>query len=262
MNGILYIFFIILFAIFIGCLILIGGFLVARGKKITNYNLILIGIGFLTLPIGFIGTFIFNLDFLFQEIFVFISFVIVVIFTNMTFHRHQRFLSNLILSIVLILGLIQIVFHAVIAFTPLNPYYSKVILDVPYTFLVFDWLSWSSFSAYKSLKNQNIQPWIKLRYKIISIFSFIISLHIIPEFFQPVGVLWGDPSNLASLLVFGTTAILAVVFSIGFAFAWIMPDWTKKLINKDYKPLDEEELTEEEFMNLLKNQLDHRDRDN
>jgi hypothetical protein len=207
------------------------------------------------LPIGFIGNFLFNLGYFYQEIFVFLGFILVVIFTNKTFHRHQKFLSNFIFILVLVLGLIQLLIHAIDLYTL---YYLKVSLDVPYTFLVFDWLSWSSYSAYKSLKNQDIQPWIKLRYKMIAIFSFIISLHIIPEFFQPSEINWGDPSSLTSLLVFGTTAVLAVVSSLGFAFAWIMPNWIKKLINKNYKTLEDEELTEEELINMLRKQMENR----
>jgi len=258
-SEILYIFFLILFVVFSGCLILVGGFFIARGRKISKNNLYIAGIGFLILPIGFIGNLVFNLGFLFQEIFVFFCFILTVIFTNLTFHRNRKLAPNLVLILVLVLGLIQLIFHAITSFSSLNPYYEKVSLDVPYTLLVFNWLSWSSYSAYKLLKNQDIEPWIKLRYKIVAIFSFIISFHSIPEFFQPTGFGWGDPGNNISLMVFGATAILVVIFSIGFTFAWIMPNWMKKHANKDYKPLEEKELSEDELMNLIKKQLKEHD---
>ena len=90
----------------------------------------------------------------------------------------------------------------------------------------------------------------------IAIFSFIISFNNVPEFFQPKGVNWGNPNNIISLAIFGTTAILVIAFSIGFFIAWIMPNWIKKKINKNYQPSEDKEYTEEELMKLIKTQMD------
>lgn len=239
----------------------VGFFFLLRGIQKKMKNLIVIAIGFIALPTGFIGTFLFNLEYLFQEIFVFIGFTLTVIFTNMTFHRNRRLYPNLILVFAIILGLIQLLFHSIETFTTLNFYYERVALDVPYTLLIFNWLSWSSYSAYKSLKKQDIAPWIKIRYKRVGIFSFILSFHNIPEFFQPVGTVWGDYTNIISLIVFGMTAILAAIFSLGFAFAWIMPNWLKKRYNKGYHPPKDIELSEEDLINLIKKQLSNKNKE-
>ena len=68
--------------------------------------------------------------------------------------------------------------------------------------------------------------------------------------------MWGDPSNTISLIVFGVMASNAIIFSIGFSLAWIMPQGLKKLINKDYQSLDEENFSEDELMSLIKKQLE------
>jgi len=221
-------------------------------------NLFVVAVGFIALPIGFIGNFLFNLGFLFQEFFVFIGFVSTIVFTNMTFYKNRKILTNLIFLIVLILGVIQLIFHAISVFTLYNFYYERVIFDVPYTLLVFNWLSWSSYLAFKSLKNRNIEPWIKTRYKKVAIFSFILSFHNIPEFFQPVGTTWGDPTNVISLIIFGITAVLTVVFALGFAFAWLMPNWYKKHLNKGYQLPEDINLSEEELISLIKKQISER----
>ncbi|MFX0058075.1 MAG: hypothetical protein ACFE85_16325 [Candidatus Hodarchaeota archaeon] len=241
--------------VFIGTTLIVGFFFLIRGIQKKMNNLVVIAIGFVALPIGFIGNFLLNFGFLFQEFLVFFGFTLTVIFTNMTFHKNRKSYPNLILAFAVILGIIQIIFHAIATFTPFNFYYERVLLDVPYTLLIFNWLSGSSYSAYKLLKNQDIEPWIKVRYKKVAIFSFILSFHNIPEFFQPVGTLWGDYDNAISLIVFGITAILAVAFSLGFACAWIMPNWLKRQFNKDYHPPKDIELSEEDLINLIKKQL-------
>jgi hypothetical protein len=218
-------------------------------------NLLIIAIGFIGLSVGFIGNISLNLGGFFLEIFVFIAFNLTIIFTNMTFHRNRKYLANFILSFGIILGLIQLILHGFADFLAVSFYYQRVSLDIPYTLLVFNWLSFSSYYAYRLLKNRDIEPWIKVRYKKVAIFSFILSFHNIPEFFQPSGTTWGDYNNLISLLVFGITAILGVVFSLGFACAWIMPNWLKKVFNRNYQSPKDIELTEDDLINLIKKQL-------
>jgi hypothetical protein len=213
------------------------------------------------IPIGFFCNYILKIEprYFIQEIFITIGFILGVIFTNLTFHKNRKSPAKLILIAVIVLAIIQLIFYGIdsIERNPFN-YYLKVSLDLPYTFLVFNWLAWSSYSAYKIVKSQDIEPWIKFRYRLISILSFIMSFHGIPEFFQPFDIRWGTPSNLISVAVFGTTAVLSVIFSVGFFFAWIMPNWLKKYLNRNYQPIKDKELTEEELMNLIRKQLTER----
>ncbi|MBY9003266.1 MAG: hypothetical protein KGD73_04790 [Candidatus Lokiarchaeota archaeon] len=253
--SILYLVFLSFLIIFVGVLIVEGIFFVIKGINNKLINLIIIGIGFISLSLGFIGNFVFNLNGSFQEIFVFISFTSTTVFTNLTFYKNRKKIGLYILFSVICLGLIQLI----IIFASLggvsNIYYLRVSLDVPYTMIVFNWMAWASYSSYKKLKNEDIQPWIKIRYKLIAIFSFIISFNNIPEFFQPKGITWGDPSNPISLAVFGAMAILAVIFSIGFGLAWLMPKWFKNRLNKGYKTIVEKDLTEQELITLIEKQL-------
>jgi hypothetical protein len=219
-------------------------------------NILITGIGFIGLVIGFIGNIIFNLGPLFQEIFVFMAFNFTVIFTNLTFYRRKKVYPNLVLAIIFILGMIQLSIHALSLIFGINIYYLRVSLDLPYTFITFNWLAWAAYRSYQGLKDYHIAPWLKLRYKLVAIFSFIISYHSIPEFFQPKGINWGDPDNIISLIVFGITAILGVSFAIGFFIAWIMPNWLKKKIDKNYQPLDDKEYSEKELIELIKKQMD------
>jgi hypothetical protein len=223
-----------------------------KGIKNKNKSLILASLGFLSISIGFIGSFLLNLGSLYLEICVLIGYVLTVLFTNTSFYKDTKSKAKLVLLCVIILGLIQIPFF-ILNINQL--YYIRVALDVPYTLLVFNWLAFSSYSVYKRIKIEKIQPWIIIRYKLIFIFSFILSLNNIPEFFQPSGTIWGDPTNIVSLMVFGAMATIVIIFSIGFSLAWFMPISLKKYFNRNYAPVDEESLSEEELTIILKNQL-------
>ncbi len=235
-------------------MVIVGFFLIYKGIQNRMKNLRLVGYGYITLVIGIIGNLVFNLGPLFQEFFVFAAFLLTVIFTNRTFYKSKKKIANYILIVVIILGIIQFFYYLIEVPTAVL-IYIWIALDTPYTLVVFNWLAWSSYSAYKALKKHDIQPWIKVRYKMIAIFSFILSFHNIPEFFQPLNVGWGDPSNIASLAVFGATAILAAIFSIGFAFAWIMPKKIKDYYNRHYKSLEDLEINEKDLLDQLRDEL-------
>lgn len=244
--------------IFIGVLIVVGIFFLIKGINHKLVNLIIVGLGFISLCLGFIGNFVFGLSEGFQEIFVFICFTCTTVFTYLTFYRNRIIVGRLILISVICLGITQLILINATLQGIQGLYYIRVSLDVPYTMIVFDWMAWASYSSYKKLRNEDIQPWIKIRYKLIAIFSFVISFNNIPEFFQPKGTTWGDGSNPISLAVFGVTAILAVTFSIGFGLAWLMPKWFKHRLNKGYETIIEKELTEQELIELIKSQLKDR----
>jgi amino acid transporter len=176
-----------------------------------------------------------------------------VIFTNQTFYKDTKSKANLVLSIVIILGIIQIIFHII---NESSLYYIRVSLDVPFTFIVFNWLAFSAYRVYKKIKNENIQPWIKVRYKLIIISSFIISFYSIIEFFQPSGISWGDPSHPISVIVFGLISVLAIIFSVGFSFSFLMPKFLKNYFNRNFNSLDETQFSEDELNIILRNNSD------
>lgn len=257
-NEFLYVIFFVLFTIFIGTMLIVSVFFFIKAKERKMKNLFIAGFAFIALPIGFIGDFAFNLGAIFLEVFIFICFVLAVVFTNMTFYKGREKEANIVLIITIILGIIQLILIIININIEINrpfEYYLRVSLDFLYIFLVFNWLGFSSYIAFKRFRDQEIEPWIKARYKMITVFSFIMSFHGIPVFFQPKGVRWGDPSNVISLLIFGITSILTFIFSVGFLLAWLMPNWLKDKLNKDYEPKEDRIFSEEELMRIIKKQL-------
>jgi hypothetical protein len=243
---------------FILILILTGIFFLVNAIKKKMKNMAVLGFGVIAIPIGFIGNIFFNLGGIFQETMICIGFILAVLFTNMTFYRSQMKKAYFILIIVVILGIIQIII--LYLYEPFFiqrgfHHYLRRSLDLPFVLLVYNWFSYSFYRAYKRLKNQDIEPWIKARYKMLAISSFFMSFHSIPEFFLPKDVLWGDPSHPVSLIIFGIVAVMTIVYGIIFSLSWFMPKWLKRYFNRNYQREIDKEYTEDELMNLIKNQL-------
>ena len=59
-------------------------------------------------------------------------------------------------------------------------------------------------------------------------------------------------------MIFGITSILTFIFSVGLLLAWLMPNWLKDKLNKDYEPKEDIVFSEEELMTLIRKQLSER----
>lgn len=250
--------FLILFLGFISILIVIGIIFIIKAIQKKMSNLLFLGIAFIGPPMGLIFYFVLGFIRIYQEFFIFIGFVCGVIFTNLTFYKDRMKKANFVLIIVIILGLIQILLFHLYGFIEgarTYHYYVRVSLDLPYILLSFNWLAYSCYTAYKRLEDQNIEPWIKMRYKLLAISSFIMSFHNIPEFFQPKNTPWGHADNLISIIIFGIAVIMSMVYVIIACLSWFMPNRLKNYFNGDFIREDDKEYNEDELMDLIKRQL-------
>ncbi|MBD3341070.1 MAG: hypothetical protein GF353_18330 [Candidatus Lokiarchaeota archaeon] len=232
----------------------------AFNKKL--YNLLLISVGFFFISVGFVGNYVLSFSVIFEEIFVSTGFVLVVLFTNITFHRNRGTKTNLILLVEVFLALIMICFQIIIRFYVYNPaiYYARLFVDILFTFLTFGYLGISALFVYKSLEDGQIQPWIIVRYKIISYVSIILSFHAIPQILIPWDVGTDDLTNFFTLLSYTIIMVQAVVFSIGFCIAWMMPKNLKKYFNSSYDTPQELELSEEALLKKIKIELEQKNK--
>lgn len=62
-----------------------------------------------------------------------------------------------------------------------------------------------------------------------------------------------------SMIVFGGTAILVVLFSLGFSIAWIMPSWLKRYFNRNYQVMKDTKFQEKELLDLIKKELSQKE---
>jgi hypothetical protein len=255
----LYLVFLVIFLIFLVCLLITGAFLLYKGIKLKLKEAIILGLAYLLLPTGFIGNMIFGLGRIFQVLFTALCLICIGIFTYLTFHyksKSRKPKYYLFLVVLLILIRIPIIIIKELILTPIM-YYTNAILLIVILFLIFDWLAYSSYSAYKIIKDIKIESWIEFRYKLIVISSVIYPFYSIWALFQPWDVQFADPSNLFSTITFSLISLFSVGFGISVFIAWIMPMRLKKYINQKQGYVKEKELdlSDEELMNLLKEQI-------
>jgi len=243
--------------VFLGVYLGVGIFFSIRALQTRLHHIIYGSVSFTLMAISQIIAFLFTFPDIIETILISIAFVMCVIFTNLTFHKEKKSsLPFLILIVTIINSLIFFVLNLLRDIADSAPlYYATIVHDFIYRSIIFGWLGWSSLVAYKKIKDQNIEPWIKARYKIVSSVSFLICFERIVRIFQPWYQEFGDPNYLESYVVFGIISIMAIIFAVGFALAWFMPGWFKRFLNKGYQAVVDKEYSEEELMDLIKREL-------
>ncbi|TFG08304.1 MAG: hypothetical protein EU539_02795 [Promethearchaeota archaeon] len=246
----------ILLVIFIINLTITGIFLLIRSLQIGLWNLFYLGIGSFLVVLGFIGNYLFNLGTVFEDFCVNTGFVFAAFYTKSTFYRNRKNYSNLLLILIIILGYIHFII-SILTFTypSIVIWYVEKLIDAFFTFLVFSWMGLSSYKALIRLKDQPIQPWIKFRYKILTLSSLILSIQAIPEIFMPYRTYYADTSVMINFIIFIITFSLALIYSFCHLVGWLMPKWLKNYLNREHLVLEEAKYSEQELMTLLRNQL-------
>ena len=252
---ILYLIFLLFIITFLTTIMITGIFLLIRAYKTKLFNLVYAGMSWLLMGISNIGLVLFKINIVYSSIFGLTSFVLFVVFTNSTFHKEQK---SLLPEVILITAILLAAFTwylnllRVLWNNPIEIYTAKSIIDCIFRLIVMNWMARSSYKVYKEIKEHDIEPWIKVRYKILYIFSPLLGLYAFVVMFQPWNVQFGDSNNLQSYIVFGIVAIIAIVFSIAFLLAWLMPSKFKNYLNKGYEPLESKEYSQEEIIEIFK----------
>ena len=104
--------FYIFLGIFIFSLLITGIYLLLRAFQVKLKNLYFMAFGLVIIAVGYIGRYAFNLGNNFEEIFVSSGFILIVIFTNQTFHKNRNSQGIHILIIIICLAIFMVVFHA------------------------------------------------------------------------------------------------------------------------------------------------------
>lgn len=254
----------ILYLVYIVCLLFVGLFLLVRAIKTELYNLFAIATTFILMVIDFI-----LIQFAPQSIIL--KFIVnsspffMILFTHYTFKKGLKSPYKILLLLSLVLRIIDLVIRWIYPFsTPLS--YELPASEIPY-YIIFQavvrinfsiasgWLVYESFKSYRNFKGQKIEPWIIQRY-------FILGLGTSAYFFQSIFVvlLPTDGNGFTSSLGFSLGIVLLIInlfFVFSYLIAWIMPQKLKDLLNRGYITNDEEflsdieELSEEDLMKAL-----------
>jgi len=257
------IFFLLFVLIYLGTFIIVGIYLLFNSYKKKLINLIYPGLAFLILASAEIMTITVNLDYIIDSILTGLFLILIILFTNYTFHKEQKsivfhhkhlsYLPNIVLIVSVFNVFITIIlnFFRQINFSP-EIHYLRLFYNFLTYFIVFIWLGGSSYSAYLNLKNEYMEPWLKVRYKLMTYITIITPFIQLIPLFQPLNVRFGSIEPLESFIVFGTAAICSVIISIGSIITWLMPNKLKEYINKDFVKLIDKNFSQEELTEIIK----------
>jgi hypothetical protein len=252
-TDVLYVIFLLFLISYLGIVLIIGILFSIRAYQTRLDNLTYASICFILISISQFGLFLFNFNVLMEEGFRILHYIFAVFFIKSTFYKDRKSAYFYVLSITIINSIILFYLYCQILIQNSPQFhYTAVTIDFITRFTIFIWLTWAAYSAYKEFKNEDIEPWIKTRFKLTAIVSLIVSLYNLNNFFLPWNVRFGDPNNILSFTILGIMSILSLIISIGFFLAWVTPNWYKNYLNKDFEPLEHKEFSEGEMIEIIK----------
>jgi len=169
-------------------------------------------------------------------------FICMVLFIHYTFYLDRKNPTIYFFMLSVITGIIIIVFHVLYDYiNPLETYH--IIAKLTQLFgnlVIFAWLIYSSFKAFQNVKNDStIDDWIKMRYKLVILYSFIGIFTAIAY-----STLTTTEISFYAIIIFLAT----IVYQIIQLFAWVMPKFLRNYFNRYFTSsqkidkLDEEEI--------------------
>ena len=190
--------------------------------------------------------------------------ILLVIFIKLTFHRHKKSGFKIILISLIIIRTIDCIIRlnfrisvpmSYLLDESLLIYYYYILFSITASFLCSHlWLGLVALRYYTSIKDVNIEPWIKKRYQILGLTSIFYSFTIFIYYLVPYNVIgvFAYPNIILMYIILGVT----LFYSIGMFLGWVMPRRLKKYFNKDFSDIAEKEYSEDELMELIKKELD------
>ena len=189
--------------------------------------------------------------------------VLVVIFVKLTFFKGRKSLFPFFLVGLIIVRsfdfIIRLNFQISVPMTHILDvsnliFYYYILFSITYTFLVSHfWLGYVSLKYYNSIKSASIEPWIKRRYQIIGFGSLLYGLSVFTIYLIPYNVI--GTYIFPNIIYNYITLLFTLYYSLSMFIAWIMPNWLKKRFNKDFELIKDEEYSENELLDLIKQQL-------
>jgi hypothetical protein len=252
-NPFLYTLFLVFLIMYLGVVLTVSIIFTIRAYKTKLKGLIYGSICFILVVASQTGLLLFGFNLLTERILYTLHYLFAIFFVKSIFYEERKSLFPYILTLSIIgAAILNYIVFLMMTDNSLLLYSLEISLDFSLRFFIFIWLAWASYSAYKEFKDKDIEPWIKSRFKLTALVSLIVSLYNLNRFFLPWNVSRGDPNNLISFVIFGITAVLALIISLGFVLAWITPNWFKNYINRDYEPSYKKEYSETEVIEIIK----------
>jgi len=186
-----------------------------------------------------------------------VGFIFLMLFTQKTFYENKKSPFPILLICIIIAAVTTIIIE-VVGFTIVDPAISYIgdISLATSMFIAFSWCGYAALTSYKEVKSLSIEPHFKKRYQFLGVVAFINDIPAILFVLQaPLNVVLQTDLLPLVFLGFLITSMIAVFI---YYILWFMPTSVKNYFNKGYtsKKSAEEELSEEELMKGIKEEID------
>jgi hypothetical protein len=246
----------LLYGLYLGIQLITCVFLLIRTIKIKQLSLLPLVLFFFFNPLELILIFLTKTSLIVNML----SNICLVIFTKVTFYRERKSAFIYLLIALIIVKTIDFVLKLYIPFSiPLNFVVNPSLILYYYLFLVitslsiilsYPWLSIAALKYYNKIKVREIEPWVKFRYKLIGYSTIIISVNSLLYLLIPIDTYnW---ERIDSFIIGLLITIDTIIFSLANLIAWVMPQKLKNYLNRNYQGVIEQNLTETEIMNKIR----------
>ncbi len=242
--------------------IIVAVFLLVKMIKIKRYSFLPL-ILFFFLNVHEAIFILFEDIYIYQQIFVFLSNISLVIFTKSTFYKDRKSNFVFLFGAIVTLKVIDFVLELFVPFSTIGGielssseiafHYIFVSIMCVVLLISYGWLAYASFSYYKLIQGYDIMPWVKKRYLLLGVSSLIISLNGFIYLFFPINA--KSFEEIQAFIMGVLILINIVVFSLGNLICWLMPKTLKEFFNRNYTETQEEDLPEKELLDKIKSQL-------
>jgi len=230
-----------------------------KGRKLKNKNLIELGVIFIILSVANLSTLIDDLAIpglvasIFFNLSTNIGLIIAIHWVDRVFYMNRKSPYKVLMGIIIPMAITNVLLSALNTYVFLAPndiiaVISAILFGGVIT-IFGGWYFISAREAYRKLRsNKNVEPWIKMRFKTIMLYSMCFLLMGISFALGPL-----VPIEIAT----GITVPLFLIFitllveAIGEFLAWYMPDKLKNYYNRGFIVEETKELSEEEIMKQL-----------
>ena len=236
-----------------------------RSRETGNLGLKRLSQAFMLFSLAFIGIIVddaltlpgnISFSFAFFDLMIVGTFFFI-LFIEETFYKGRKSIYKLVMGIIIPGGLICVILTTVSGLLFGYDLTIRVFLYQIYgvifgilVMIIVTWLFIAAFEAYKEIKDDNnVEPWIKMRYKITIVYAINTIIIGILFVINPYDTITVIGSVEITLLLIN---LLEFIQILGEFFAWYMPDRLKRYFNRKYIVEETEDLSEEEIMKQLR----------
>ncbi len=249
--------------LYLPILFIIASYLFYKALKIKANNVIFLSAFFYLIAIDYLFVLI-EVPQIIHSIITNTPSLFLILFVKCTFYKDKKSSFWVVLVSFLVLRIIDLILRVENNFMvpqvetiydeKILLYYLFLTVVIFNSILVNGWFFYASFKTYRLIKSENISPWVKQRYLIVSLamLSNIISISL--NFFIPPNGGW-YLGSIVALVIAIIKLPFVFLFIFGNLIGWIMPARLKSYFDRNYLVQDDADVNEDGLLKAIRKEL-------